>query len=180
MPASAPWALQNLLRNCVENHTLKDLVTFLQDQGHELTDSVNAHVTKDPELGKMSILQILALPPMELELGRCMICMEPTTIPFVCCPGPSAPQREELAFWRFGAFPDGELDLHHPLPQGVHTWHSVCASDSRCPICRVELSESPPWEVRLNGADLLAPTMQRPAVQPLVRAPPARIRSRTP
>ena len=177
MPASAPCALQNLLRNCVENRTLNDLITFLHDQGQELTESVNAHVTKHPELGKISILQILSLPPMELELGRCMICMEPTTIPFVCCPGLSATQREELHFWRFGAFPDGELDLHHPLPQGVHTLHSECAgaqmaSDSRCPICRVELSESPPWEVHLNGADLLAPTMQRPAALPLVRAPP--------
>jgi hypothetical protein len=156
MPASAPRALQTELRNCVENLTLKDLVTFLQEKGHALTDSVNAHVTKHPELGKMSILQILALPPMELELGRCMICMEATTPPFVCCPGPL--QREELDYWRFCAFPDGKLDLHHPLPQGVHAWHSACAgiqmaSDSRCPICRVELSESPPWEVRLNGAD---------------------------
>jgi hypothetical protein len=59
MPASAPRALQTELRNCVENLTLKDLVTFLQEKGHALTDSVNAHVTKHPELGKMSILQIL-------------------------------------------------------------------------------------------------------------------------
>jgi hypothetical protein len=106
----------------------------------------------------------------------------------VCCPGLSATQREELHFWRFGAFPDGELDLHHPLPQGVHTLHSDCAgtqmaSDSRCPICRVELSESPPWEFRLNGAIRLAPTMQRPAPPPRVQAQPAagaRIRSRPP
>ncbi len=114
---------------------------------------------------------------IRLELGRCSICLEPTTIPFVCCPGPSPIQRIVLAFWRCGAFPDGELDLYHPLPQGVHTLHSECAgaqmaADSRCPNCRVELSEAPPWEFRLNGANLLAPTMQRPAHPLPVQAQP--------